>query len=61
MKPCTGTNCGCTDGVSHSPECRAEHESIVNAAAMADHIEHGGWECEFCWYNGQDNGKHEAF
>ena len=39
MKPCKGTNCGCIDGVSHSPECRAEHESIVNAAAMADHIE----------------------
>lgn len=22
---CKGTNCGCTDGVSHSPECIAEH------------------------------------
>jgi hypothetical protein len=26
-KGCTGKNCGCTDGVSHSPECRDEHNS----------------------------------
>jgi hypothetical protein len=25
-KTCKGTNCGATDGVSHSPECLAEHE-----------------------------------
>lgn len=34
--PCQGKNCGTTDGVSHSPECIAEHEAIVNAAAAAD-------------------------
>lgn len=31
--PCNGMNCGCTDGVSHSPECMAE-----TAATYA-----GGW------------------
>lgn len=24
---CQGPNCGCTDGISHSPECRAEHDA----------------------------------
>lgn len=33
MSACKGMNCGCTDGVGHSVECRAEH-----AAALA-----GGW------------------
>lgn len=33
IDPCPGMNCGCTDGVSHSPECRAE-----TAATYA-----GGW------------------
>ncbi len=27
---CKGKNCGATDGVSHSPECQAEHEATVN-------------------------------
>jgi hypothetical protein len=27
--PCTGMNCGATDGVSHSPECRAEHAAAA--------------------------------
>lgn len=26
---CRGTNCGCTDGISHSPECLAEHEETI--------------------------------
>ena len=58
---CTGKNCGCTDGRSHSPECFAEHDAIVNAAALADHIEHGGWKCDFCGYDGQDNQHHSQF
>ena len=61
MKPCTGTNCGCTDGVHHSPECNAEHDAIVYAAALTDHIEHGGWKCKFCGYNGQDNQRGNRF
>lgn len=27
--PCQGINCGCTDGVSHSLECEAEHAAAV--------------------------------
>ena len=27
--PCKGANCGCTDGVSHSSECFAEHEAAI--------------------------------
>lgn len=58
---CKGTNCGCTDGRSHSDECRAEHDAVVNAAAQADHVKHGGWKCDFCGYDGQDNQMHNWF
>jgi len=27
--PCKGMNCGCTDGVSHSAECQAEHAAAI--------------------------------
>lgn len=27
--PCKGTNCGCTDGRSHSPECVAEYLALL--------------------------------
>ena len=27
--PCKGTNCGCTDGVSHSSECLAQHVAVI--------------------------------
>ncbi len=27
--PCKGMNCGCTDGVNHSPECQAEHAATI--------------------------------
>lgn len=30
MPACKGTNCGCTDGFSHSPECRAKHEAACS-------------------------------
>lgn len=33
---CKGKNCGATDGVSHSPECIAEHEAVVNGVVAAD-------------------------
>ncbi|PRH34378.1 hypothetical protein [Burkholderia gladioli] len=33
---CQGKNCGATDGVSHSPECLAEHEAAVSGAVDAD-------------------------
>ena len=30
-------------------------------AALADHIEHGGWRCDFCGYDGQDNQRYNQF
>lgn len=33
---CKGKNCGATDGISHSPECVAEHEAAVSGAVAAD-------------------------
>lgn len=27
--PCQGMNCGCTDGVTHSLECQAEHAAAI--------------------------------
>lgn len=29
MNGCKGMNCGCTDGVSHSLECQAEHAACI--------------------------------
>lgn len=29
MNRCKGMNCGCTDGVSHSLECHAEHAASI--------------------------------
>ncbi len=29
LPKCTGNNCGCTDGRSHSDECYVEHEATV--------------------------------
>lgn len=34
--PCKGKNCGATDGISHSPECFAEHEATVNPGGKYD-------------------------
>ena len=54
-RACNGYNCGCTDGISPSDECISEHDAIVNEAARIDHVEHGGWKCFGCGYDGQDN------
>jgi hypothetical protein len=36
LQRCKGTNCGCTDGVSHSAECRAEHDALCYQAEIGD-------------------------
>lgn len=32
MEPCKGRNCGCTDGLNHSDECKLEHEAACLGA-----------------------------
>ena len=58
---CKGTNCHAVNGVGHSAECIQEHDKLCRDAALADHIEHGGWKCEFCGRDGQDNVKWNMF
>jgi hypothetical protein len=36
LQRCEGTNCGCTDGISHSAECRAEHDALCFQAEIGD-------------------------
>lgn len=59
MKACNGKNCGCTDGVSHSNECLREHDDHTDP--LRYHVEHGGWKCDFCGRDGQDNQKFNQF
>lgn len=59
MKACKGKNCGCTDGVSHSKECLLEYEKCCDPVGY--HIEHGGWKCDFCGRDGQDNQQFNQF
>lgn len=30
MTACKGKNCGCTDGVNHSDECRQQHDDAIH-------------------------------
>ncbi len=61
MNTCKGTNCTAVNGVGHSKECHAEHDALVYEAARQDHINHGGWKCYCCGYNGQDNQRYNQF
>ena len=36
QRGCKGKNCGCTDGVSHSEECLAEHAATIDQAVSAE-------------------------
>jgi len=53
---CKGKNCGCTDGVSHSVECKEEYEMSVDP----DYYR-GAWECPNCGYKGQENRMMDTF
>jgi hypothetical protein len=46
---CKGTNCGCIDGWSHSPECLAEHEAARGGGVKMS-CKHGNHvdDCELC-------------
>lgn len=61
LQTCKGNNCSCTDGISHSTQCREEHDALVYESATFDHINHGGWKCKYCSYNGQDNTEGNRF
>ena len=59
VPPCKGTNCGCTDGRSHSLECVAEYEECTKLPYDERWL-HGpddgrGWKCTVCNYGGQEN------
>ena len=43
IQKCKGTNCGATDGKSHSPECVAEHEQAYAVPAALPPIPQG-WQ-----------------
>jgi hypothetical protein len=43
MSACKGMNCGCTDGVSHSVECRAEYQAVLDRLT-AEHERLGLYE-----------------
>lgn len=56
---CKGKNCGCTDGRSHSPECRAEHDAATALPYDEKWLHHPdsgtGWKCYVCNYGGTAN------
>jgi hypothetical protein len=57
--PCKGTNCGCTDGRSHSAECVAEHEECTKLQYdeqwLHEPDDGRGWKCQVCNYGGSAN------
>lgn len=36
-------------------------DQALNDLARQEHVLHGGWLCEFCKYDGQDNQQHNRF
>ena len=59
LPACKGTNCGCTDGVSHSKECREEYD-VITAMPYDEQWLHEpddgrGWKCHVCNYGGSAN------
>lgn len=49
IPPCKGTNCGATDGVSHSAECKAEHDAAAGDFPLGKACDLSGeGACESC-------------
>jgi hypothetical protein len=63
--PCKGTNCGCTDGRSHSAECIAEYEKCTKLPYDEKYLHHPdtgtGWKCYVCGYGGAANNYANTF
>ena len=62
---CKGTNCGCTDGRSHSAECVAEYEECTKMPYDEKYLHHPdtgtGWKCYVCGYGGAANNYANTF
>lgn len=65
LPACKGTNCGCTDGRSHSPECVAEHDAAAALPYDEKYLHHPdtgtGWKCYVCGYGGAENNYANTF
>ena len=65
LPACKGTNCGCTDGRSHSPECVAEYEECTKLPYDEKYLHHPdtgtGWKCYVCGYGGAANNYANTF
>ncbi len=65
LPACKGTNCGCTDGRSHSPECVAEYEECTKLPYDEKYLHHPdtgtGWKCYVCGYGGAENNYANTF
>jgi hypothetical protein len=65
LPTCKGTNCGCTDGVSHSTECRAEYEAATampyDEQWLHEPDDGRGWKCHVCKYGGSANNGANVF
>lgn len=59
LPACKGTNCGCTDGVSHSKECREEYDAATampyDEQWLHEPDDGRGWKCHACKYGGSAN------
>ena len=59
LPACKGTNCGCTDGVSHSNECREEYDAATampyDEQWLHEPDDGRGWKCHVCKYGGSAN------
>lgn len=62
---CKGTNCGCSDGASHSLECVSEHDEATKLPYdeqwLHEPDDGRGWKCHVCKYGGSANNLYNVF